>query len=51
MTTPIDAVLAFHNAFRRDMADIDAGALGTARGTSGLTAVVARFRFFNEVLV
>jgi len=51
MTTPIDAVLAFHNAFRRDMADIDAAALGTARGTPGLAATVERFRFFNEVLV
>ena len=51
MTTPIDAVLAFHNAFRRDMADIDAAALATARGRPDLTARVERFRFFNEVLV
>jgi hypothetical protein len=33
------------------MADIDAAALGTARGTPGLAATVGRFRFFNEVLV
>ena len=51
MTGPIDAIVAFHNAFRRDMADIDAAALGTARGTPGLTATVEHFRFFNEVLV
>jgi hypothetical protein len=43
--------MAIHNAFRRDMAGIDAAALGTARGTPGLAATVERFRFFNEVLV
>jgi len=51
MTGPIDAVLAFHNAFRQDMAGIDAAALGTARGTPELAAELGRFRFFNEVLV
>jgi Hemerythrin HHE cation binding domain len=51
MTTPIDAVTAIHNAFRRDMAAIDAAALAAARGTPGLAATVERFRFFNEVLV
>ena len=47
---PIDAVAAIHNAFRRDMAEIDAAALGAARGKPGLQATVERFRFFNEVL-
>ena len=51
MTGPIDAVKAFHNAFRQDVADIDAAALAAARGMPGLTATVERFRFFNEVLV
>jgi hypothetical protein len=51
MTGPIDAVTAFHNAFRKDMEGIDAAALGIARGTPGLEAAVRRFRFFNEVLV
>lgn len=51
MTGPIDAVTAIHNAFRQGMAGIDAAALGAARGTPGLSATVARFRFFNEVLV
>lgn len=50
MTGPIDAVVAIHNAFRRDMADIDAASLGAARGKPGLEATVERFRFFNEVL-
>jgi hypothetical protein len=51
MTDPIDAVTAFHNAFRKDMEGIDAAALGVARGRPGLEAAVERFRFFNEVLV
>jgi hemerythrin-like domain-containing protein len=50
MTGPIDAIMAIHNAFRRDMAAIDAAALEAARGTPGLTSTVERFRFFNEVL-
>lgn len=51
MAVPLDAIMAFHNAFRRDMAGIDAAALGTARGTPGLAPALQRFRFFNEVLV
>ena len=51
MAQPLDAVMAFHNAFRRDMANIDAAALGLARGKPGLEATVERFRFFNEMLV
>jgi hypothetical protein len=51
MAGPIDAVLAIHNAFRRDMDGIDAAALDSARGIPGRAATVERFRFFNEVLV
>jgi hypothetical protein len=47
----MDAVLAFHNAFRRDMEGIDKAALGAARGIPGLEPAIERFRFFNEVLV
>jgi hypothetical protein len=52
MTTknPILGVRAIHNAFRRDMAMIDAAALDAARGKPGLAATIERFRFFNEVL-
>src|SRR6188508_1668697 len=50
MVTPIDAVKAIHNAFRADIAGIDAAALAAARGAPGLAATVERFRFFNEVL-
>jgi hypothetical protein len=51
MVAPVDAVRAFHNAFRRDMANIDKAALDAARGKSGLEATIDRFRFFNEILV
>jgi hypothetical protein len=51
MTEPLDAVMAIHNAFRRDMKGIDSAALGAARGEPGLTPAIERFRFFNEVLV
>ena len=51
MAGPLDAILAFHNAFRNDMQRIDAAALDSARGKQGLAATVERFRFFNEVLV
>jgi hypothetical protein len=50
MLGPIDGVLAIHNAFRADMAAIDAAAADAARGTSGLDATVERFVFFNEIL-
>jgi hypothetical protein len=51
MAVPLDAVMAIHNAFRFDMSGIDAAALRSARGETGLAAAVERFRFFNEVLV
>jgi hypothetical protein len=51
MAEPLDAVKAIHNAFRKDMAGIDAAALDSARGKPGLAPVVERFRFLDEVLV
>lgn len=51
MTEPMDAVMAIHNAFRRDMSGIDAAARDTARGKPGLAPAVERFRFLNEILV
>ena len=51
MSEPMDIILAFHNAFRRDMSVIDAAARDIARGKSGLTQTLERFRFFNEILV
>lgn len=51
MTEPVDAIRAFHNAFRNDMGRIDAAALNSAQGKEGLAETIERFRFFNEVLV
>lgn len=50
MVEPVDAVRAIHNAFRKDIALIDAAALDVARGKQSQTATLERFRFFNEVL-
>jgi hypothetical protein len=51
MTEPVDAIRAFHNAFRNDMERIDGAALESAQGTEGLAETIERFRFFNEILV
>jgi hypothetical protein len=51
MAEPLDAVMAIHNAFRRDIGGIDAAALELARSKPGLALKFERFRFFNEVLV
>ncbi len=51
MTEPVDAIRAFHNAFRNDLEHIDAAAFKSAKGKEGLDATIERFRFFNEVLV
>ncbi|MBG0860057.1 MAG: hemerythrin domain-containing protein [Bacteroidales bacterium] len=51
MAHPLDAIKAFHNAFRADMKLIDASALESARSEKKLTSTIERFRFFNEVLV
>lgn len=51
MAQPLDAIKAFHNAFRADMKLIDASALESARSGKKPTSTIERFRFFNEVLV
>jgi hypothetical protein len=51
MTHPLDAIMAFHNAFRRDMATIDTAALAAARGQAGLAGTIERYRFLNEILI
>ena len=51
MAEPVDAIMAFHNAFRNDMKQIDTAALDAARGKEGLATTIERFRFFNEGLV
>jgi hypothetical protein len=51
MASPLDAITAIHNAFRKDMEGINAAALGAARGEQGLEAGLERYRYCNQVLV
>jgi hypothetical protein len=51
MAEPVDAIRAFHNAFRNDISRIDAAAFDAAKGKEGLASTIERFRFFNEILV
>ena len=51
MAVPIDAIRAIHNAFRKDIAAIDAAAYTAAFGGGGLGQVMKRCAFFNEILV
>jgi hemerythrin-like domain-containing protein len=50
MAGPLDAVKAIHNAFRNDIDAIDAAAYAAAKGNGDLSAVIARYEFFNEIL-
>ena len=50
MAVPLDAIRAFHNAFRKDMADMDAVAYAAARGKGNLDLIFKRYAFFNEAL-
>lgn len=50
MVTPIDGIRSVHNAFRKDMAQIDAAVLKMAKGNQDAKGVFKRFEFFNEVL-
>lgn len=51
MPEPVDAIRAFHNAFRNDIMHIDAAAFDAAKGKEGQGTAIERFRFFNEMLV
>jgi hypothetical protein len=51
MVVPLDAIQAFHNAFRKDMETIDTAAYYAARGQAGLDLVASRYIFFNDILV
>jgi hypothetical protein len=51
MPEPVDAIRAFHHAFRNDMERIDTAAFETAKGKEGLDGTIGRYRFFNEMLV
>ncbi len=50
MAGPIDVVICLHKAFRRDISGIDDAAYEAASGDGDLSLVVARLRFFSEML-
>jgi hypothetical protein len=51
MAVPLDGIRAIHNAFRKDLAAIDASAYLSARQGSDTDGILKRYSFFNEVLV
>jgi hypothetical protein len=51
MVAPLDGIRAFHNAFRKDLAAMDAAANAAARGKGNLDLLLKRYAFCNEVLV
>jgi hypothetical protein len=51
MVVPLDGIRAIHNAFRKDMAAIDAVVYRAAQGLGNLDQILNRYTFFNEILV
>ena len=51
MAEPVDAIRAFHHAFRNDLEHIDTATYNSAKGKEGLEGTIERYRFFNEMLV
>jgi hypothetical protein len=47
---PVDLILVAHDAFRRDLAEIDTAALGAARDGRDLSETFKRLDFFTEML-
>lgn len=50
MSGPIDIVLCFHNAFRRDMREIDDAVLQAARNGTELSGLFDRLHMIGEIL-
>lgn len=50
LSSPIDVVLAIHNAFRRDISQIDQSVFKIARSGGELTPVLDRLHIMNEIL-
>jgi iron-sulfur cluster repair protein YtfE (RIC family) len=50
LSSPIDVVLCFHNAFRRDMAEIDYQVLNIAQHGGNLLRVLDRLHVMDEIL-
>ena len=50
MSSPIDVVLCFHNAFRRDISEIDSSVLDITRSSGNLSPILDRLHSMNEIL-
>ena len=50
LSGPIDMVRCFHNAFRRDMAEIDNSVLNTARKGGDMAPYFDRLQLMGEIL-
>jgi iron-sulfur cluster repair protein YtfE (RIC family) len=50
LSSPIDVVLCFHNAFRRDIAEIDSSVLEIARNGGNLSPILGRLHAMDEIL-
>ena len=50
MAVPLDAIRAIHNAFRKDLAAMDAAANNAARGPGSLVLILKRYTLFSEIL-
>ncbi len=50
MTGPVDGVLCVHNAFRRDMLQIDQEAYKVARSEGDISHILDRFHILGEIL-
>ena len=51
MPAPLDAILAIHNAFRRDMMEIDDAAYKIAKHGGDLSPVLQRLHFHSQILM
>ena len=50
MTRPIDIIRCFHNAFRRDISQIDNAAVSVVQNGGDLVSLFARLQIMSEVL-
>lgn len=50
MAVPLDAIRAFHNAFRKDIKAIDTAADAAARGQANLDMAIKRYLFVTQLI-
>ena len=50
MVMPLDAITVFHNAFRRDLTEIDEAVYKAAANGGDLSPLIDRLQWFTEIL-